>query len=212
MNTSEGPILFLTNLVHNTISSKKNVQMAEIGVWDGGTTVSYIQALKDNGGHAYIIDWFSGNFGHPEGLHAYRPDNKHNIKNQFMANIKELNCEDCITLYDMHSHEAAKYIPDNSLDICFIDASHAYSDVIGDIKLYLPKVKQGGVICGHDCQDIFAAGGPGSFTSEELEKQGTYKGHVGVMQAVYDMFGTDVQTNIQAVNGGQGCNLWCKQL
>ena len=46
--------------------------------------------------------------------------------------------------------EAAKQIPDNSLDFIFIDADHAYKSVVKDIEDWTPKVKKGGYITGHD--------------------------------------------------------------
>lgn len=46
--------------------------------------------------------------------------------------------------------EAAKEVPDNSLDFVFIDADHAYSSVLRDINDWSPKVKTGGFITGHD--------------------------------------------------------------
>lgn len=213
MNLTASPILYLTNLVNNRCKTHNPINIAEIGVYDGSTTISYLPTLKEYNSHVYIIDWFSGNYGHTIGPHRYQPENKENIKNIFLANVKEIDCENNITILHMHSHIAASHIPNNSLDICFIDGSHAYSDVLQDIKLYLPKVKAGGIICGHDCQDIYQVGGPGSFSIEELESQGhPDKGHVGVMQAVYDMFGDDVLTNIDPIEGGQGCQLWMKQL
>lgn len=48
------------------------------------------------------------------------------------------------------SNEAHQLIPNNSLDICFIDGNHEYQYVMDDIKNYLPKIKKGGIICGDD--------------------------------------------------------------
>lgn len=49
----------------------------------------------------------------------------------------------------MTSEEAAKVLPDD-LDFVYIDANHNYEYVLKDIQLWLPKVRPGGVLSGHD--------------------------------------------------------------
>lgn len=51
------------------------------------------------------------------------------------------------------SLEAAKDIPDASLDFVFIDADHSYEGCKADIEAWLPKVKPGGFISGHDYEN-----------------------------------------------------------
>lgn len=50
----------------------------------------------------------------------------------------------------MPSLEAAKQIPDGSLDFVFIDADHTLPGVSSDWDAWKPKVKPGGLLCGHD--------------------------------------------------------------
>ncbi len=47
------------------------------------------------------------------------------------------------------SIEAVHHVPDE-LDLVFIDANHGYDECKRDIKTWLPKVRKGGIIAGHD--------------------------------------------------------------
>lgn len=54
------------------------------------------------------------------------------------------------TLIHAPSVEAANQVPDASQDMVFLDADHRYSSVVADIAAWLPKVKPGGWLAGHD--------------------------------------------------------------
>ena len=47
---------------------------------------------------------------------------------------------------------------DNSYDFIYIDPDHKYESVVKDVELYLPKLKKGGIIGGHDYCLIFWSG------------------------------------------------------
>jgi predicted O-methyltransferase YrrM len=57
----------------------------------------------------------------------------------------------------MRGDEASKLFPDEHFDLVYIDASHWYDDVVNDINTWLPKIKSGGYLAGHDyieCNDV----------------------------------------------------------
>lgn len=160
--------------------------VCEVGCWKGESTRSYAPIVKDNNGHIYVVDWFCGNTGAGEGPHGYKPKNADDIEIQFRNNLMDY-CS-IITILRGHSVEMAKYIHDESLDICYIDGDHKYTNVKNDIQNYLPKVKKGGILAGHDCENLTWAN---SFRPRELELDWLYsrRCHPGVIQAVHDLFG-----------------------
>lgn len=48
------------------------------------------------------------------------------------------------------SEEAVKSFPDVSLEFVYLDGNHEYEALRQDIMLWLPKIRIGGFLCGHD--------------------------------------------------------------
>lgn len=55
-----------------------------------------------------------------------------------------------LTILKGVSWEMSSKIADGSLDFAFIDASHDTESVSKDTNAWYPKVKHGGILCGHD--------------------------------------------------------------
>lgn len=70
-----------------------------------------------------------------------------NCFNEAKNNLSQF--EDKIEFIKKKSEDAFCDIPDN-LDFVYIDGNHTYGYVKKDIELYYPKVKDGGMIGGHD--------------------------------------------------------------
>ena len=52
------------------------------------------------------------------------------------------------------SIQAASFFPENYFDLVFIDGNHFYESVMEDIKAWLPLVRNGGILSGHDYANI----------------------------------------------------------
>lgn len=166
MITNNDPINGFLEIINEV--NKKDIVVAEIGTHIGSTTIHTANRVKKLNGKYIAVDWFQGS---PDtfGPHFSDKMNNKSIFEIFNDNMKEANIDDIVTTYKMSSLEACEYIPDNSLDICFIDADHTYKSVKADIEAYLPKVKEGGIICGHDFEPpaIYFLN---SITEEELNQ------------------------------------------
>lgn len=53
-------------------------------------------------------------------------------------------------IFKAYSADIAEKTVDKSLDFVFIDGDHSYEGCLSDIRLWLPKIKPGGFISGHD--------------------------------------------------------------
>lgn len=181
-------------------NQKPGMVVAEIGVFDGATTKEYANIIKQNNGHIYIVDWFIGNEDvNKEHVHGYKPDNGENVLNIFKQNLADY--LDIITILRGKSQEQITLIPDNSLDICFIDADHRYINVKEDIRLSIPKVKETGILCGHDYDGhLLQDKSYLNFTEEQLKRDWFNGAHWGTIKAVHESFG---DANIELL--GESC-------
>jgi hypothetical protein len=50
----------------------------------------------------------------------------------------------------MSAVQAAFLIPDESLDFVYIDGIHSHAEVMSDLCCFFPKIRNGGLIAGHD--------------------------------------------------------------
>jgi hypothetical protein len=48
------------------------------------------------------------------------------------------------------SVDMAQKVPDGSLDLVHLDGDHSYEGVAGDLVAWLPKLRAGGIMSGHD--------------------------------------------------------------
>lgn len=124
-------------------------KFVEIGVWKG-KSVSYAGVEIHNSGKKITldaVDTWEGSPGEP--ILMNDPSLiEGTLYKEFLLNTVPV--RRIVTPVKMPSVEAAKQYADNSLFFVFIDGSHLYEAVKEDILAWLPKVKPGGFIGGHD--------------------------------------------------------------
>lgn len=128
-----------------------NSIFVEVGVWCGASAEYMARKIKDSGKDIkfYCIDMWvqTPEMGHVEG----------DLYNVFTENLAHV--RDYYIPLRSESSAGANSFKDGSVDFCFIDAAHEYESVSRDIKAWLPKIKNGGVMAGHDLNIVSKAVG-----------------------------------------------------
>lgn len=73
-----------------------------------------------------------------------------NFANDYENVLQKFNGKENVIIMRQDSIEASKQFEENSLDFVYIDDCHQYEFVKKDIEAWLPKVKKGGILSGHD--------------------------------------------------------------
>lgn len=104
----------------------KSITGVEVGVDVGDNAACILREWEGNLVKLYLVD----------------PVN--NIHDRFRAEGT------LVEFINKTSVEASKHFEDNSLDFAYLDGDHSYQGIKDDLEFWYPKVKIGGVICGHD--------------------------------------------------------------
>jgi predicted O-methyltransferase YrrM len=126
------------------LASQQEGEMVEIGCWYGRTTTILRIASDPNKLKINCIDTFLGSSEHQDELKGYK------FRSDFEANLRQLGILDKVTIIEDTSLNASQKFPDGSLSVVWIDAAHDYDNVKQDVLKWLPKLKNGGLMLGHD--------------------------------------------------------------
>ena len=114
----------------------------EVGAWKGQSIIHLAQRLQDQekAVKLYAVDTFQGD----------DDTGRVNVFNEFLDNVRNANVSGLIVPDALCSIDSAAEFDDSVLAGVFIDAAHDYDSVLADLKAWAPKVKEGGIIAGHD--------------------------------------------------------------
>lgn len=119
----------------------------EVGVWQGCSAIDLALKLAPTG-TVYAVDAFDGRGGTPEMLAEVAAAGG-SLLPRFLRNVVELGADGVVPV-PFDSLRAADIFPYQCADLVFIDASHDALSVAADVRAWLPKVKPGGWLAGHD--------------------------------------------------------------
>ncbi len=92
---------------------------------------------------------FDDNLNNPRGVVA-RADLKQ-VRNEMLFRMEKFGSR-FMLITDFSTNVASRYA-NSYFDFVFIDGNHAYPYVAEDIRAWLPKVRPGGILAGHDYVD-----------------------------------------------------------
>jgi len=128
--------------IFNHFEYKRGV---EIGVFQGNNAFEICNSIP--GINLTCVDPWKKMFHYSQQrMNQFFKETKNKLKNYNVEFIRKT------------SIEAAAYIPDNSVDFVHIDGRHDFDNAMMDLITWVPKVKSGGAISGHD---FFFDGGVG---------------------------------------------------
>jgi len=124
----------------------QDANIVEVGAWKGSSTAYLGVEIFNSGKNVTlnVVDTWEGSPNHSE---IVKTDD---IYAKYLENMKPLDGKVNYKSLKMTSVEASKLFEDESLDFVFIDANHSFESVCEDIDAWLPKLKYGGLISGHD--------------------------------------------------------------
>jgi hypothetical protein len=122
---------------------------ADVGVWCGRSLLATSLALPADS-TLYAIDLWSGEMERGVPNFDPCPDWSYNAFLNTARLIAQQRPDVKLEVRRQLTVEALGKLADDSLDGGFIDASHKRPEVEADIDALYPKIKPGGLICGHD--------------------------------------------------------------
>ena len=132
------------------VGKRSDLVGAEIGVDTGKTCKALFEQLP--GLFLFLVDrWIET----PAGDSYFQGARKlcHEPQSYFdkaFAKVKQIVKPYRYKILKEDSVSAAEHVQGGTLDFCFIDGDHSYEGTKRDIEAWLPKVKDGGWLCGHD--------------------------------------------------------------
>jgi hypothetical protein len=134
-------------------NAEDGFHFVEIGTWFGRST-SYMAVEIINSGKKIKFDTIDNwNFikedkDYIDYINHIKSNKIDNPRIKFLMNIEKV--QSYVNSINGSSTDISKFYKNESLNFVFIDGNHDYENTKNDIFHWLPKIKQNGIIAGHD--------------------------------------------------------------
>jgi hypothetical protein len=115
---------------------------AEVGVWEGAFSERICHGMP--GVELTCVDPWE-----PYSEYRERKNDRQRLDAAYQSTVARLKPFGC-HVWRMTSLDAAECVPDRSLDFLYLDANHARAFVSQDLEAWMPKIRSGGILAGHD--------------------------------------------------------------
>ena len=125
----------------------KKCVFAELGVFEGNFSDVIIDSI--NPSELFLVDIWNGSMtsGDKDGKDIKLIRNMYDVYQGLVEKHKNNNF---VKIIRSNTHEFLSNMHDEYFDVIYVDASHSYRDVLIDMELSYQKIKNGGIISGHD--------------------------------------------------------------
>lgn len=119
----------------------------EVGSWKGHSAAFMAVEIANSGKNIRLdmVDIMT-----EDSPNIYRKDRVAHFLERHEEIRRNLSPVPWVNIIPKASEEASQMYSDHMLDFVYIDADHHYENIKKDIQCWLPKIKKGGILAGHD--------------------------------------------------------------
>lgn len=162
----------------------------DIGCFTGWTGLQVAPIFAENGGRFYLADWFRGSIDTVVAGHWWGSYPSDQVLLSTLNNVEAMGLHDCVSVLVTTTDNLGKIVADGVADYIYIGADHRYTPFKRDIETWLPKLRPGGILCGHAFDKPIEIGSPewnGLCEAPEQDYDHSNHVHFGVTRAVQEL-------------------------
>lgn len=134
--------------------AKKGDIFVEVGSWVGASVCYLGERAKElkKDIRIHVVDLFTGE-NMVNDVHTLKYGDQ---MKELIENLQKQGIDDIVRVYKSYSDNTEGF-KDKSVTCVFIDADHSYEWVTRDLEAWFPKMRKGGILCGHDYENTDTA-------------------------------------------------------